>query len=257
VNRVLGFYLASRVAAGAGVTMLRAALMWQLYAFSRDTFDLGVLGAVQFVPGLLLSLPAGVVADRFERRFVVQLAQLVVVAAAIGIAALTFAGGVHIAAIYVVGFLVSAAAAFGNPARAALLASLVEKEHLPRAVTQASTVQALAMASGPLLAGAVIAWLSVAYAYAGAALLIGCSIATLAFISPMPPTKRGEISWAAVVEGLRFVAHNKVVLGAMTLDLVAVILGGAGAMLVVYANDILNVGASGYGLLQSSLEIGA
>jgi predicted MFS family arabinose efflux permease len=148
--------------------------------------------------------------------------------------------------------------AFDSPARQAFLPSLVPLDVFPRAVTFASTATALAFASGPALGGLLIASSGVEAAYAAYAVLVAGNLLGLAFVRPLRTLdERRAPSWQAVREGLGFVRRSPVVLGCMALDMFAVILGGATALLPVYANDILRVGPRGYGLLTSSLEIGA
>jgi MFS family permease len=259
VSNDLRFYLASRAAAGVGGTMLRSAIAWHLYEITGSAFDLGLLGLVQFVPALLLSLPAGLASDRFERRRVVQLAQATTLATTAALTLQVFRGETAAPILlYVTIAIMAAAAAFSNPARAALLPLLVPIEQFPRAVTTASTIQALAFALGPALTGVVVAVAGIASAYLLGSFFVGGSIVLLMFLSVRPPAARqGAISLAAMLEGLRHVFANPVVLGAMSLDLFAVILGGATALLPVFAHDVLDVGASGYGVLSASLEIGA
>ncbi len=260
----VALYLVSRVLAASGLTMLRASLMWHLYALTDSALYLGITGIVQFIPALVLSLPAGVVADRFDRIRIAQLGQLVAVVVCAFAAAVTFNESAAPLHLFVVAGLVSASNAFSNPARAALLPSLVSRDSFPRVVTWASTAQALAFATGPAIAGLVIAGATIGFAYAGAAVLLVGSIITLAFLrvperaeASGAVMKKVPMTWGAIAEGLRFVGRNKVVLGAMTLDLFAVILGGAGALLPVFADDVLDVGAHGYGALTASLEVGA
>jgi MFS family permease len=264
VTRAVATYLVSRVLAASGLTMLRASLMWHLYALTDSAFYLGLTGVVQFIPALVLALPAGVIADRFDRRRVTQLGQLIVAVLCVGVGVLTYAERADAVHLFVIAACVSAANAFSNPARAALLPTLVSRDAFPRVVTWASTAQALAFATGPALAGLVIATSTIGFAYGGAAVLLVASIVALAFLvvperveASGAVAKKAPMTWAAVFEGLRFVGKNKVVLGAMTLDLFAVILGGAGALLPVFANDVLHVGATGYGALSASLEVGA
>jgi hypothetical protein len=150
------------------------------------------------------------------------------------------------------------ATAFDSPARMAFLPSLVGRAAFPRVATIASTNQALAFATGPAAAGMLIAEAGIAAAYAGYVALIVLSIATLATV-PSPavaPPGRG-VSLAVIREGLGFVRRRRVVLGCMTLDMFAVIFGGATALLPIYATEILHVGPRGYGLLTSALEVGA
>lgn len=253
------YYLVSRASAGVGGTMVRSAISWHLYMLTGSAFDLGLIGLVQFVPALLLSLPAGLVSDRYERRRVVQLAQALTLVATAVLALRAFTDtAVTPRLLFITIAIIASAASFSNPARAALLPMLVSREDFPRVVTSASTIQALAFALGPALTGIVVASAGIAWAYLGAALFVGGSIVTLMFLTTRPPAARqGTISLSAMLDGLRHVWADPVVLGAMTLDLFAVILGGAAALLPVFAHDVLDVGASGFGVLSASLEIGA
>jgi MFS family permease len=255
----LVYYMISRAAAGAGGTMVRSAIAWHLYSLTGSAFDLGLIGAVQFVPALLLSLPAGLVSDRFERRRVVQLAQALTLVATAVLSGCAFLGRAESPRLlFTTIAIIASAAAFSNPSRSALLPMLVAREDFPRVVTTASTIQALSFALGPALTGLVVAAAGIAWAYLAAALFVGGSIVSLMFLTTRPPAARqGAISLSAMLEGLRHVRADPVVLGAMSLDLFAVIFGGAAALLPVFAHDVLHVGASGYGVLSASLEVGA
>ena len=253
------FYLVSRASAGVGGTMVRSAISWHLYTLTGSAFDLGLIGLVQFVPALLLSLPAGLVSDRYERRRIVQLAQALTLLATAVLSVRAFMGSADTPRLlFVTIAIIASAASFSNPARSALLPMLVSREDFPRAVTTASTIQALSFALGPALTGIVVASASIAWAYLGAAVFVGGSIGSLMFLTTrLPAARQGAISFSAMLEGLHHVRADPVVLGAMSLDLFAVILGGATALLPVYAHDVLAVGASGFGVLSASLEIGA
>ena len=253
------FYLVSRASAGVGGTMVRSAISWHLYTLTGSAFDLGLIGLVQFVPALLLSLPAGLVSDRYERRRIVQLAQALTLIATAALSVRAFMGSADTPRLlFVTIAIIASAASFSNPARSALLPMLVSREDFPRAVTTASTIQALSFALGPALTGIVVASASIAWAYLGAAVFVGGSIGSLMFLTTrLPAARQGAISFSAMLEGLHHVRADPVVLGAMSLDLFAVILGGATALLPVFAHDVLAVGASGFGVLSASLEIGA
>jgi MFS family permease len=258
LSRDLLLYLVSRTASGAGLTMMRAAVGWHLYELTRSPFMLGLVGLVQLVPAVGLALPAGVVVDRYERRRVIQIGQTLALLAMMAPALLALAGHTSVAVLFSAVSIVSGVGAFTNPARSALLPQLVDREHFPRAVTLASSSQALAFALGPALAGLVISQLSISAAYVGAAFMVGLSVLSLMFLQARPPAEhKGAISLHAMLEGLRFVRNSPVLLGTMTLDLFAVILGGAGALLPIFANDVLKVGAEGYGILSGALEAGA
>lgn len=253
------FYLVSRASAGVGGTMVRSAISWHLYTLTGSAFDLGLIGLVQFVPALLLSLPAGLVSDRYERRRIVQIAQALTLVATAVLSWQAFKEtAVTPQLLFVTIAIIASAASFSNPARAALLPMLVSRQDFPRVVTAASTIQALSFALGPALTGVVVATAGIAWAYLGAAVFVGGSIVTLMFLTTrLPAARPGAISLSAMLDGLRHVWADPVVLGAMTLDLFAVILGGAAALLPVFAHDVLDVGASGFGVLSASLEIGA
>jgi len=256
--RDLRFYLISRFSAGTAMTLMRAAIAWHVFALSNSAFHLGLIGLVQFIPALGLTLVGGAVADSYDRRRIIMTAQVVPLVCGIVLALVTHYGCVSLLLLYSLILCIAVSAAFDNPARASLLPTLVERESFPRAVTYASTVQALAFVTGPAVGGLIIGGAGIAAAYATYAALIVGSISGLAMLHPRPPEDgRRNVSWQAVREGLAFVRRRPVVLGCMTLDMFAVIFGGATALLPIYANQILQVGARGYGLLSASLEAGA
>lgn len=258
LTRNVVWYLVSRFAGGTAMTMLRAAIAWHVYSLTNSPFHLGLIGLVQFVPVLALTLVGGAVADTYERRRVIMVAQLVPLACALTLMATTRAEAITLPLLYGLVFVAASAAAFENPARAAMLPTLVPRGAFPRAVTLASTGQALAFMSGPASGGFVIAAAGIDAAYVAVAVLLLASLLGLSQLRPAPPDgERRAMSWTAVREGLAFVRRSPVVLGCMTLDMFAVIFGGATALLPVYANDILGVGARGYGILSASLEAGA
>jgi len=240
------------------MTLLRSAVYWHVFALSRSEATLGWIGLVQFVPALSLTLVGGAVADAYDRRRVMLLAQLPLLATASLLFLATREGAISVPVLYAAVFGNAVAMAFDSPARQAFLPSLVPLAVFPRAVTFASTASALAFATGPALGGLLIAGSGVEAAYAAYAVLVAGNLLGLACVRPLRTLdERRAPSWQAVREGVAFVRRSPVVLGCMTLDMFAVILGGATALLPVYANDILRVGPRGYGLLTSSLEIGA
>jgi MFS family permease len=251
-------YFLSRFCAATALTLMRATVAWHVFELSRSPFYLGLIGLVQFVPAFSLLLVGGMVADRYERRRIVMIAQLVPLAGALLLARLTATEAATLSSLYAVVFAMAGAAAFDNPARASLLPNLVPTADFPRAVTVASTVQALAFASGPAASGMIIAAAGVAAAYAAVAVLLVVAIGALMQVRPSWPQGTGStMGWQAMVQGVRFVASRPVVWGCMLLDMLAVIFGGAAALLPVYANEILQVGPRGYGILSASLEVGA
>jgi MFS family permease len=238
--------------------MLRAAIAWQVFAITRSAFHLGLIGLVQFGAALAFGLVGGAVADTAERRRIMIVGQLVPLVCAGALCGVTAAGAARVWILYATVFVASIASAFDGPAQAALLPALVPRHLFPRAVAAAQTNRALAFATGPALGGLVIGETGVAAAYAVAAVLLGVALAAVWGLRTGPAvTEGGRIGWNAIREGLAFVRSQPVVLACMTLDMAAVVFGGAVALLPVYATDILHVGARGYGLLASSLDVGA
>jgi MFS family permease len=258
LSRNLVFYLVSRFSSGTAMTMLRAAISWHVFSLTGSAFHLGLIGLVQFLPALGLTLLGGAVADTYERRRVIMLAQLAPLACSVVLFAATRSGTISIPLLYAMVLIIACSASFENPARAALLPMLVPRAAFARAVTLASTGQALAFMSGPAGGGVIIAERGIATVYGSYGLLIAVSLLGLALLKPMHHAAgRSAISRSAVREGLAFVRGNPVVLGCMSLDMFAVIFGGATALLPIYATQILQVGPKGYGALSASLEAGA
>jgi MFS family permease len=252
------WYAGSRVLSGTGVTLLQAVIAWQVYEISGSPLQLGVLGLVRFVPALGMSLIGGAVADSYNRRTVLILAQLVPLGCSALLLAATVGGWISLLFIYGLVLVIALASSFENPARQALLPLVVPRETFLNAVAVNTTVQQLGFVAGPVLAGVAIARSGVAAGYALHLVLIASSIVLLLFLHARPAAgERRRVSVGAIVEGVQFVRRRQVLLGAMTLDMVAVIFGGAVAMLPIYAEEILKVGPRGYGLLTSSQAVGA
>jgi MFS family permease len=240
------------------MTLYQAAIAWQVYAISGSALQLGFLGLVRFVPSLGMSLVGGVVADTYNRRTVLLLAQLAPLGGGALLLTATAGGWVTLPLIYGVVLLIALASSFENPARQALLPLVVPRGIFLNAVAVNTTVQQLGFVGGPALAGVVIARNGVGGAYALYLGLIAASILTLLALRPAAPEgERRRVSLSAIGEGVRFVWRRPVLLGAMALDMFAVIFGGAVALLPIYAEEILGVGARGYGLLTSSQAVGA
>jgi MFS family permease len=256
--RDVRYYLVSRFCSGTAMTLMRAAILWHVFKISGSPFQLGLIGLVQFVPAMVFNLVGGAVADAYDRRRIVMTAQVVPLICGCVLAQATRHGTASLPLLYGMIFCIAVAAAFDNPARASLLPTLVTRALFPRAVTYASTVQALAFVTGPAAGGVIIGSSGIAAAYTVYAALIVGSISSLALLHPhLPDGGRRAVSLQAVRQGLAFVRRRQVVLGCMTLDMFAVIFGGATALLPIYANQILSVGARGYGILSASLEAGA
>lgn len=251
-------YLASRFCAATAIMLLRTAVFWHVFDLTGGSnFHVGLVGIVQFVPTLALTLVGGAVADAYDRRRVMRLAQLPILAAGAALLWGTGAGAASLPLVYGAVFAIACAFAFDSPARQALVPTLVPLAAFPRAVTFASTVQTLAFAAGPALAGFAIARGGPELAYGLYVLLVAANGIGLGFLRPVRDGgERRAPSWQGVREGLSFVRRQPMVLGCMALDMFAVMLASATALLPVYAEEILGVGARGLGVLGSSLEIG-
>jgi MFS family permease len=258
VSRDFYLFLASRFASGCAMTLLRAAVAWHVFDLTGSAFHLGLVGLVQFVPVLGLTLVGGAVADSYDRRRVINAAQLLLLACGGLLLYGTMSGQATLALLYSAVAGAATAGAFEAPARSAVLPNLVTREFFPRAVTISSTNQALAFATGPAVGGLVIGYAGIGAAYAVYLVLIGIAFTGVASLRAGGHSGSPRaVTLGAIRDGLSYVWKQPVILGCMSLDMFAVIFGGATALLPIYAKDILNAGPRGYGLLTSSFEIGA
>ena len=252
-------YTSGRLLSTVGQQLLWAVMAWQVYDISGSALNLGLLGLIRFVPALVASLIGGAAADAFNRRIIVLIAQIVPLSCGIILAIATAGGWIELGIIYALVFALGLSSSFEGPARNAMLPSIVSPAVFPNAVALSATLQSLAMMTGPAIGGGVIAAGGIAVAYAVfVALAIGAyiSMLLLKYEQTSREGKRG-VSLAAIRDGIHYVRTHQVVIGSMTLDMCAVIFGGAQALLPVYAEDILHVGSLGYGVLYASLDAGA
>jgi MFS family permease len=257
-ERSLRLFVTARLFYGAALTLFRATIAWHVFDITGSAFHLGLIGVVQFIPALALSLVGGAVADAYDRRKVVLLCQVVPLLASLVLFTTTESGAVGLVLIYSCVLLVASASAFEAPAGAALLPLLVPREIFANAVTVNSTARAFGFVLGPAVGGFLIAAAGVGAAYALHAGFVIVSVALLSAVRPGPQERdHRAVTLHAIREGLSFLARRQVLLGSMALDMFAVILGSVTALLPIYANEILGVGARGYGILSASLEFGA
>jgi MFS family permease len=258
------FWLA-RLTATIGQMAMVIVIGWQVYDIARETMGLkeaalrlGIIGIVQFVPLFLLTLITGWTADRVDRRWIARASVALELGCAAALAAFAWTHATTLLVLYTVAALLGVARAVAGPALGALAPNLVPRKILPRAIALSSIAWQTGAILGPALGGYLYA--AAPYApYAASALLFAVSLAGLLAIGPVerPEIVRGPSPWAQMVEGLRYVRRNKLVLGAISLDLFAVLLGGATAMLPVFARDILHAGPEGLGHLRAAPAIGA
>jgi MFS family permease len=238
---------------------------WQVYDIARETMGLkeaalrlGIIGLVQFIPLFLLTLVTGWTADRLDRRWIARLSVALELFCAAVLALLAWNEATTLPALYAVAALLGVARAFAGPALGALAPNLVPREILPRAIALSSIAWQSGAIAGPALGGYLYAYAPYApYAVSGA--LFALALVALLAIGPVarPAIDRGPNPWAQMVDGLRYVRRNRLVLGAISLDLFAVLLGGATAMLPVFARDVLHAGPEGLGHLRAAPALGA
>ena len=250
------FWLA-RMCTAAGYQMIALVIAWQLYELTNSALDLGLIGLIQFVPAVILTLVIGHAADRYDRRLIIRVAQAVYALAA---AAITMALVLHALSremVFTVVFLIGCARAFEVPTGSALIPALVPASLVTRAVGGWTSANQVAVISGPALGGLLYAISPIAVA-ALCVLLFCTSITLVSFIVvkgpaavPEPPT------FASVLAGFKFIGTRRRLLGVITLDLFVVLVGGVVALLPIFARDILAVGPIGLGLLRSAPAAGA
>jgi MFS family permease len=238
--------------------MLQAILAWQIYEITGSPLSLGFLGLARFFPALALSMVGGMVADTYDRRKIMLISQMAPLACALVLAMATSEGWVSAFLIYGLVVIIGLASAFEAPARTAFLPAIVRPETFANAVTVNNIFQKLGSVSGPALAGLIIATLSITAAYGTYCAAMIISVAPLLILRYQAAAGRPQrMSIQAMKEGIIFVKKNQVLWGAMSLDMFAVIFGGAQALLPIYATDILKGGATAFGLLTASLQAGA
>ena len=263
-HRDFTLFWVSRWTSTLGVMVEAVTIGWQVYDLARHThsiessaFLVGMVGLVQFAPLFALTLIAGAVADHYDRKRI-YLVCLASEATCVGVLCWNAAQATpSLTLIFVVAGLFGAIRAFQSPATSAMSPMLIPRELLPRAIALSSLAWQSGSILGPWLGGALVGT-SPAFAYATAAGLYGIAAIAISQIRANTQPERQTGSRVAMVrEGLDYVWRNKIVLGAVSLDLFAVLLGGATALLPVYARDILHVGPSGFGILRAGPAVGA
>ncbi len=249
-----------------GSMMQNAALLWHVSLLvppERKGLALGLVGLVRVVPIIFFSMISGVVADAWNRRRLMLFTQGASTAVAIGLAALAFRGVTAVWPIYALAALASSVGAFDMPARNALVPSLVPREHLPNAISLNTIMFQTAAVLGPSLGGLVIAAGSVGWVYIANAISFVFVIVALLMMRDVParaPSEAGsrdDVSLHAALEGLRFVFRSPLIRSTMLLDFFATFFSSATALLPIFAQDILHVGARGYGWLYAAPAVGA
>jgi len=239
--------------------MQAVAVGWQVYEITKRPLDLGLVGLAQFLPGIVLFLVSGHVADRFNRRNLLILCDVGFAICFAMLLAITLRGGVSIISVFAVLVLLGVVRSFNGPVSRAMLPHLVPPEHFAGSVAWASSIFQAATILGPILGGLIYAFARGPIAvYSGA--LVASTVAivlTLELPSQEKARARPAANLSTVFDGFRYIWREKLIFGAISLDLFAVLLGGAVALLPVYAREILQTGPWGLGILRSAPGIGA
>ncbi len=243
----------------AGSMMQSAAILWHIYLITKSPLALGLIGMTRLIPILAFALLSGLVADAMDRRRLMLITQTGMAAAALLLALISFREVTAAWPIYALAMAGAAFSTFDTPARQSLIPSLVPREHLANAFSLNATMFQIASVLGPSLAGVVIASLGVGWAYLLNAVSFLAVIVALLLMHPVPQPVAGRsaISLQAALEGLRFVFQAPIIRANMLLDFFATFFASATALLPIFAQDILHVGAQGYGLLYAAPSLGA
>ncbi|NNF24911.1 MAG: MFS transporter [Rhodobacteraceae bacterium] len=256
-SRGFASYWGALVSTGFAVQIQTVAVGWQVYEMTRDPLDLGLVGLSQFLPALLLLVVTGTVADRFPRRAIMAGCLFLMAVVALGLMLLTRDATPHVGLIFALMALFGMARAFYNPARQSIVPNLVPPEHLSGAVAVNSTANQVATICGPV-AGGLLYVINPGVAFGASLALFGLSAALVATIPRLPQRiAQGRATLETLSAGFRYIWREKVVLGAISLDLFAVLLGGATALLPIYASDVLDIGPTGLGVLRAAPAVGA
>lgn len=251
------FYWGSRVLTTIAYQIQTVAIGWQVYELTHSTLDLGLVGLAQFLPRILLVLLTGHVADQYDRRRIVGLCQFIEGLASALLALASLDGWITTPLIFSIAVVMGAVRSFEAPAMQALLPGLVPESWLPRALALSASAMQTAVIIGPALGGLIyVAGADYTYASSALAFLLASLMVILIRTERITPRK-APVSLDSLMAGISFIRQRPVILGAISLDLFAVLLGGATALLPVYAHDILATGPWGLGLLRSAPAIGA
>jgi len=250
-------YWISRMFSTTSFQMLSVAIGWQMYALTHSAFSLGFVGLAQFVPMVVLTLIVGHVADRFDRRLIVFLCQIIESLIAAGMLAQTLLGSLTQEKILLAAAVIGACRAFEGPSSAALLPQLVQREAIPQAIAWSTSAGQVAQILGPALGGVLYSVGSVVVYGTSAAVLLVAGVLTIFIRMEQVIRELRGVSLKSLFSGLDFVLHHPMILGTISLDLFAVLLGGATALLPIFAQTILHTGPWGLGLMRTAPAVGA
>jgi MFS family permease len=256
-NRDFRLFVAGRFLSGVAIQMQNVGVGWLVYAMTKSAWALGFVGLSAFLPALLLVFVTGHVADRFNRRLVVSLCFALQGLAGFGLLLGLWSGLDAVWPIFVLTVLMGTSRAFYGPATQALLPGLVPREHLGSAIALGASTWQSAIVVGPALGGLLYALGPMVVFGVSTLCFVLAALAILLIRARQTPSAREPVTLTTLMAGLHFIRERPVILGAISLDLFAVLLGGATALLPIYAQDILHTGPWGLGLLRSMPALGA
>lgn len=253
-------FVIARLAAVFAMQIQAVVVAWQIYDMTRDPLSLAYVGLAQFIPMVLLLMPAGDLIDRYNRKYLLAASWCIEGICSATLLWLTFHGSTMLPAYYAALVLFGCGRAFTGPALQSLLPQIVPRSQLAQAIAANSLIMKIATIAGPLLGGWLYAWGGGNLSYL---VCLICFILATGLLPAIPVLFAGHIktdtsaSWQRVTAGVRFVMSHPMILGVISLDLFAVLLGGVVALLPVYAHEVLHVGPEGLGMLRSAVAIGA
>ncbi len=265
-HRDFRLYQAARFAGVVGSEAQSVGVAWQVYQLTHSALALGYTGLALFLPGILFTLPAGHVADLHDRRSVILLCYSLQLCATLALLLLTLHGVRNVWAVYAILFAIGLGRCFSGPAASALIPSLVPKEHFVNAVTWGASIFQISNAMGPLIGGLLFtialtgkwhAWNGAPLVYVFTCIAIVVFLVLVSRIAPRGAAEAKGFTVHTMLAGLRYVMSTRLLLGSISLDLFAVLLGGAVSLLPIFASDILHRGAHALGLLRAMPSLGA
>ncbi|WP_075359627.1 MFS transporter [Caballeronia sordidicola] len=256
-HRPFALFWSARVMSSVAFQMMSVAIGWQIYSITHSAFALGLVGLAQFLPMFMLTLVVGHVADRYDRRTIAFICQAIEGVAALTLCIATWRGVTSQELIYVIAAVAGSARAFESPSMSALLPNLIPRAQLQYATAWSTSANQTAQILGPAMGGllyglgALVVYGAVSVAFVGAALLLSLIKIEKAVRMKTP------LSFESLFSGIAFIRRKPVILGALSLDLFAVLLGGATALLPVFARDVLQAGPWALGVLRAAPAVGA
>jgi MFS family permease len=251
-------YLSARFVVALATHIQTVAVGWQIFSVTGDPFDLGLVALSQFVPFIILILPAGQMADRYDRRRIQLGTYALLAVCSAALLGLVLIGSTDTLPVFAVMVLFGVARAFNQPTSQALLPNIAPPGMFPQAVAVNSSLGEVATIAGPAIGGVLVLFgVGVAYAVSAVVLLLGAVLVSTLRAGGRAEGAREPMTWSTLMSGVTFVRRRPIVLGSISLDLFAVLFGGAAALLPIYAGEILDVGPVGLGVMRAAPAVGA